>query len=205
MIVATETCASSICNKQFAASDGVVPVVTTSSTRSKCFPVNTEVSIREKASLICPARCWVLSRTKVFVALCWIKFWGTYPIWSCLASCCPNCETWLYPRCRCLRLCKGMGTTRSQDKKELPTSFCPSSEPNRLPSCSPFIYFNWWMSCWSNFINGLELLRWKLVVGSSLKQWRQSVVFVGIALRQPRQYDGKRVCRKSSKTVNLGH
>ena len=61
------------------------------------------------------------------------------------------------------------------------------------------------VSCWSNFINGLELLRWKLVVGSSLKQWRQSVVFVGITLRQPRQYDGKRVCSKSSKTVNMGH
>jgi hypothetical protein len=76
-MVATETCTSSICYKQFAASESVIPVVTTSSTGNKCFPAKTEESTTEKTFLICAARWWVLRRTKVFVALCLIKFWGT--------------------------------------------------------------------------------------------------------------------------------
>jgi len=45
----------------------------------------------------------------------------------------------------------------------------------------------------------------EMVIGNSLRQWRQRVVFWDTVRRQPRQYVGKRVCSKSFKTVIMGH
>ena len=39
--------------------------------------------------------------------------------------------------------------------------------------------------CWSSLTREFELLRWKLVTGNSLKQWRQRIVFLGTADLQP--------------------
>lgn len=146
-IVAIETRTPSICNKQLASSDKVAPVVTTSSIRRICFLIKTDGSTTEKAPLIWWTLSCLLSRTKVFVALLRMRFLSMYSTWSCLASCCPNCVTWLYPLFLSLRRWSGIGTTRLQVENELSSSFSPSRPPNKHPSCSLFIYFNWWMSC----------------------------------------------------------